>query len=314
MGAMPLERAAQLHIGQLATDGSSAYTRSKYKGIAEMFDRWLREAQQRPATVADLEPSILRRWQGYLIEHDRSHETAGQYLSYLRGLSRWLATPDADDGVALVRRDQLRGLRIPKREPPPISIFTDDDVDALLRATLATRNPLRNRAMVLLLLDTGLRVGEATVLKLGDIEYARPDSGQGRLIVRRGKGGRARDIPIPFGLKANRALFRYVEQERGDRPHDWLWAAQGGGRWTEPRVRQLFDVLADKARIFGKRVSPHTCRHTWATNAARDGLSPLLIQHILGHTSLDMTRRYTRVATLVDAGYRSHMDGLGGIK
>jgi integrase/recombinase XerC/integrase/recombinase XerD len=311
--ALAFEALTALHLGELDARGASPHTKVKYAAVERHYGGWVLATLGRAPSVADLEPALLRRWQAHLIEGGRSRETAAQYLAVLKALAAVLARPDADDGLALLRRDPLRDFRIPKRATPPVRVFSDAQVESLALACHGTRDPLRNRAFLLLLLDTGLRVSEACALDVDDVTAATVGA-QGSVRVRRGKGGKPRDIAIPFGAKCNRALARYLLSTRTDDRPAWLWIGQGGGRWKDGAVRKLFSEMGRMAAIKDGSCHPHRCRATWATNAARAGLSPHLIQAILGHTSLTMTARYTKVADLLEAGYRSHLDDLPRVK
>jgi integrase/recombinase XerC/integrase/recombinase XerD len=311
--ALAFEALTALHLGELDARGASPHTKVKYAAVERHYGGWVQATLGRAPSVADLEPALLRRWQAHLIEGGRSRETAAQYLAVLKALAAVLARPDADDGLALLRRSPLAAFKIPRRAIPPVRVFSDAQVESLALACHGTRDPLRNRAFLLLLLDTGLRVSEACALDVGDLTPATPEA-RGSVRVRRGKGGKARELPIPIGAKCNRALARYLLSTRTDDRPPWLWIGQGGGRWKDGAVRKLFSELGRMARIVDGSCHPHRCRATWATNAARAGLSPHLIQAILGHTSLTMTARYTKVADLLEAGYRSHLDDLPRVK
>jgi site-specific recombinase XerD len=148
----------------------------------------------------------------------------------------------------------------------------------------------RDYALVQLLLQTGLRVGEVAALRRSDIEV-RERTGQVR--VRDGKGGKAREVPL--NATARRALRLYLEQ----RPDAAIDAPVFlSGRNTSLPVRSIQAIvsrLARRAHLVRQPVSPHTLRHTFALSFLRANPGRLVeLASLLGHESLDTTAVYTR--------------------
>jgi site-specific recombinase XerD len=163
---------------------------------------------------------------------------------------------------------------------------------------------IRDRAVLELLYAAGIRVSELCGLDLDDL-----DLGEGRVRVL-GKGGRERSVPI--GEEAVEALHTYLGSARGAT----MGAGPGGsalfvnrrGKRISPR-----DVgsLVEKYRrdvLAGRRVSPHTLRHSFATHLMEGGADIRAVQELLGHSSLGTTQRYTHVSRrrLFGAYRRSH--------
>jgi site-specific recombinase XerD len=146
---------------------------------------------------------------------------------------------------------------------------------------------VRDRAILLLLLDCGLRVSEAAGLRLGDL---RPD---GTLKVR-GKGSKERIVPV--GGTARTAIVRYIGQRGAGAPDEALFLGRRGpldGRG----MQQVMKRLKLRAGITG-RCSPHSLRHTFARSYLVNGGDMFSLQRILGHTTLDMVKRYVALAEL----------------
>jgi integrase/recombinase XerD len=168
----------------------------------------------------------------------------------------------------------------------------------------------RDRLIVRLLADTGIRVGELVKLRLSDtVEH-----NKSYYLRVRGKGGRERLVPISPTLA--RRLRRYSERQRPqDARTDRLFvarrrAARSGDYepLTESGVQQLVRELGVKAGI-GKRVHPHVFRHSSATWMLRRGMNPLLVAKVLGHESLAMiTRTYSHLT--VDDAHEALMAAL----
>ncbi len=141
----------------------------------------------------------------------------------------------------------------------------------------------RDRALLLFLADTGARVSEAVALKWEDVDV---ETGLVRIL--RGKGRKARSVLI--GIETRRALLRY-RHTVPCAPADPLWGSRQG-RLTTWGVRSLFRRLERKT---GLHFSPHDMRRFFATASLRGGMNVLHVQALLGHASLEMTRRYLSI-------------------
>jgi integrase len=146
----------------------------------------------------------------------------------------------------------------------------------------------RDRLIVRLLADTGIRVGELLGLRPDDLQ----EHGRVFQIRVRGKGDKDRLISIQHGLyrrvKTYATRGRPVDVET-DRVFIGIRRRPGGGyrALTKSGVEQLIRLLARQAGI-ERRVWPHLLRHSYATWALRKGMNPLQLQQILGHSTLDM--------------------------
>jgi integrase/recombinase XerD len=161
-------------------------------------------------------------------------------------------------------------------------------------ALLAQPNPRyptgeRNRTMMQLMLDTGLRLAEVTALKWRDI-----DLNTGKLMVRQGKGCKDRGLWIgEDDLELLRVWReRQAKDVKGNPEHVFTTLA---GRPVSPRyVQQAVKRYAVKAGI-AKNVHPHTLRHSFATDLYRETSKIRLVQKALGHSDLSTTMIYTHV-------------------
>jgi integrase len=159
----------------------------------------------------------------------------------------------------------------------------------------------RNAAIGLLLLYTGLRVEEVEALDTGDIVMS---ARRGKVIVRDGKGGIYREIPLHHAARV--ALRSWLDVRPAHRGADGTRALFLSRRGERMRVRALRYVVAElglAARLThdaghpdeGKsRVHPHTLRHTFGTQLLRNGVDIVIVAELMGHATLDTTRSYTR--------------------
>jgi site-specific recombinase XerD len=171
----------------------------------------------------------------------------------------------------------------------PAEILSAREVESLL-AGCSTRAPsgIRNRALLLLLYRSGLRIGEALALKPKDI-----DLDAATLVVLHGKGDRSRQLA--FDSSVVDALARWLDTRKGlgfnGRGNTPLFCTLRGGPVSAPYIRQVLNRLAQKAGI-EKSVRPHGLRHTFAAELCREGVPLNEIQQALGHSNAATTSRY----------------------
>jgi site-specific recombinase XerD len=155
------------------------------------------------------------------------------------------------------------------------------------------RSPERNVAIILLLVDTGMRVSELCGLRVEDA-----DRGTGELTVL-GKGNKKRRVYM--GNQARRALWRYLETDRrwarAEEPLFTSITGTGCGAGLTPcGVRDIIEKSGYAAGITGVRCSPHTLRHTFAINFLRGGGNLFELQQLMGHSDLTILKRYVALA------------------
>lgn len=196
----------------------------------------------------------------------------------------------------------VRLIPRPKPEQRAIEPLTKDEITTLLSACERSRRyrragkresdhqrttGVRDRAIILLLLDTGLRASE-----LCGLQIRHYDPKNKRILVF-GKGDKERSLPI--SPNTGRALWAYLTADRKDDPvNRSLFLGRGGIPLTRSGLGQLLASLGEKAGIVD--VHPHRFRHTFAINYLRNGGDPYALQMSLGHESMEMVRRYLALA------------------
>ncbi len=142
--------------------------------------------------------------------------------------------------------------------------------------------------IMLLILDSGLRVSEVLNLRRDQVNF------QANSLRVMGKGGKEREVS--FGSAAKQALWRYASKMGTITGQERFFVDQFGralnARWLQERIR----AYGKTAKIEGVRVSPHTLRHTFATQYILNGGDAFSLQKILGHNTLDMVRIYVDLA------------------
>ncbi len=152
----------------------------------------------------------------------------------------------------------------------------------------------RNKAIILILLDCGIRVSELANLKIVDVDMKRG------VIIVMGKGSKQRLARL--GLKTQKALWKYMLL-RENSSH-WLWLNQRGERLTANGIQQMVRKLGRK---LGIPLHPHLLRHTFAISFLRNGANTFECQYALGHSSLEMTRRYCQALSFDDVFKRHQL-------
>jgi len=194
--------------------------------------------------------------------------------------------------------DAMQPISPPKVTPAPVTPFTQDEVERMVKACTRTKdgrrhpNAHRNRAILVTLLDTGLRVTPLCSLKIGDY-----DQENGRLSIRRSKGGKRRVVYV--GTIARKALWRMLaEREDRDDADAPLFASHNGNHLSRSWVRKTINSLGERAGV--DNAYPHRCRHTFAIQWLRNSGDIFTLQRLLSHSTLEMVKRYLAIAD-VDA-------------
>lgn len=178
-------------------------------------------------------------------------------------------------------------LELPKKEEREAAVLTEHQYRAVRDVV---REDPRASAIVEVLLQTGIRVGELVVVLKTDVTWSTPDTVAG-LLVRQGKG--KKDRWVVLNSTAERALQRYLKTRRRRDPSPHLFVTRTG-RPMDPRgVRYLVAKTFRLARI--QQGSVHTLRHTFGTHQIQKGTDVIVVQHQMGHASLTTTQKYVHL-------------------
>lgn len=221
------------------------------------------------------------RWGNARVTNAALPSTVQTYHRHLRTFFRWMIA----EGI--LESSPMEAIATPVARPDQVQPFTQAQVNALLQCAKKSQFPRRNEAILLFLLDTGLRASEFCALRLKDADI------QGRRCTVTGKGNKKRTVP--FGGTAAKALWQYLREDPRE-PEDPLFFNKRGDALTRSGLRQLLEQFGEEAGIEATRCSPHTMRHTFAVEFLRAGGNVFTLQQILGHTTLSMTNRYVALA------------------
>ena len=220
-------------------------------------------------------PEEIRRFQFALREEGMSPSAINAIVSALRFFFKvTLGRPDIDRWTQFVRE--------PRKLPV---ILSREEVARLI--DYAPGPGLQYKAVLSTAYGAGLRVSEVAALKVSDI-----DSQRMLIRIEQGKGGKDRYVMLSTSL-----LELLRDWWREARPVFWMYPGRAPGQHITPRqINRAVHAAADMAGI-DKKVTTHTLRHSFATHLLESNIDVRIIQALLGHSKLDMTAHYTRVAT-----------------
>jgi site-specific recombinase XerD len=236
------------------------------------------------ASVPTLEACTLPAVQGYLSrlrEGRRSPVTLHKHFRALRAFFNW--THEA----GVLPENPMGGLtmRTPKTLP---RVPEDGDLRRLLQAAdPESFEGRRNRALIALLADSGLRISEALRLRIEDVNFATRT-----VHVKAGKG--QKDGVGFFGSEAVTYLRAWLGKRRDAHPEDYLFTDRAGRSMTRCHAVHILHRLSVKAGLH-RKIGPHALRHYAATSILRQTGDLELVRQVLRHESLAMALRYAHL-------------------
>jgi site-specific recombinase XerD len=292
-----------LHFAQSnKAEGKSPKTISWYTEMLTDFVRWLQH-NGKSTTLAEFSVMNVREFVIHMQERNLSPYTVQGHVGSLKAFDSWLFSEGYVTDKVLAR---LKKPKVPKKFIEPL---TQDEIEQLLKV----QNPLtaigcRDIAILIVMLDTGVRLSELCDLRFEDAHVE-----QGYLKVM-GKGRKERIVPI--GASAQKMLWRYIIHFRPEtmvKADDYLLLTLDGKPLRANAVKLLIKRWGKKAGI--PRLHAHLCRHTFATNYLIHNCGDVFrLQQILGHTTLEMVRRYVHYASsqaMINTKSSSPMDHMG---
>ena len=255
----------------------------------------------RTDTPAAVDRRTVAAFVGDLLAQGAEAATARAYQLAIRRYVAWLV----EEGE--LEADPLVGLRPPKLDQKHTPVLSDDQVRALVKACEGKAfRDRRDEALVRLMVETGIRAGEAVALEVDDIDPA-----AGMVLIRRGKGGKARMVPM--GSQTGRAIDRYLRQRRAHRLAHTpaLWLADNGRSFGYAGLHKTLQWRAQLAGIDG--FTPHQLRHTAAHRWLAAGGSEGGLMAVAGWSRREMLDRYARVTRAERAAEEARRLALGDL-
>ena len=257
--------------------GNSPRTAALYRADVARFLAWLRDTVGEPpdpAAITSLDVADYRRW---LLSHGRKASTVNRALRSLRQWGTWAIA------AGLAHTNPAADVRTVPEAPPIPRALPRADLARLLRA-VERYGDLRDRTLLVLLAQTGLRVSELVALRWADLDIG-PRHGW---VTVTGKGGKTRRVPL--SLTARHALEAW-RREQHPSPDAYLFPGRRGGHLTTRAVQLRLRRYGTLAAV---PVTPHVLRHTVCKTLVDAGVPLDRVALLAGHASLTTTARYTR--------------------
>lgn len=255
--------------------------RTILKNVTPKTVEWYRHSFGAFKGAIDTKKALTERI-GELRERGVSATSVNTYLRCVNAFHRWAITEGHRTG------DMIHIPRL-KQEEKVLETLRPEQIRRIL--DYRPRNVESERrvyTLTCLLLDTGLRVGEALSLIREDVDF------DNRLLKVRGKGSKQRHVPL--SSEGRKVLWKWVSRHT-HRYSPLVFATRSGTKPIYRNILRHFKQLGKRFEIVGVRFSFHTLCHTFAVNYIRNGGDVFRLQRVLGHSSLEMTRRYVNLQT-----------------
>lgn len=244
--------------------------------------------------VAKIDGELVRKWRLWLNRVTDSNgdplskTTQNYHLIALRSFLRYLAKRD----ISTMSSDKVELARVHR---PEVNFLSSEELERLLNAPDSSKiNGLRDRAILELLFSSGLRVSELVKLNRDHINL------KTREFMVRGKG--QKDRPVFISEAAGHWVSEYLKQRSDNyRPlfihYSGVKSELDEGNYTRLTARSVQRAVGKYARLAGitKHVTPHTLRHSFATDLLRNGADLRSVQALLGHSNISTTQIYTHL-------------------
>ncbi len=297
---MTMERAIGEYLDDHIGGNHSEKTVEWHRTALGLLQTYLEKGREL-TLVAEVDAPDITAWFTYLRKTPggrgkmRSERTVQTYARSARAFFHWLVRQ------GFIADNPFDRVTFPKVGKPLIKTITDEEFEQLLLACappnevgpFAERAAARNRAILWLFYDSGIRLSELINLRVQDFDRKHG------LITVKGKGSKERRIAL--GQNCLRNLLYYLDRHRPDEEELAEWGSLGEDHFflaetrrplTKNGITLLFVRLKKRAGLTGKRISPHIFRHTFAIRYLKLGKDPFSLQELLGHEDLATVKFY----------------------
>lgn len=271
---MNISEAIDVYLVDQACRGNSKKTMANYRVFLPYFTAFVGDKDVASITVADCRSFYLHHAERV------SSVTAQTYVRHLRAFLRWLYDNE------YIPENVCYKFRLPKASRPTIDTLTDAEIRRMFDVYRTdTYLDVRNRAILSLFLDSGLRMHELVTIRRARLHL------EERYVIVDGKGQKQR--AVPFGNSTRDILRKYASMLP---PTSFAFFLQEdlSTPITDSVVCKIFRVLKTVTGI--ERIHAHLLRHTFATRYLENGGNIYALQSILGHATLDMVKRYLHIS------------------
>lgn len=271
--------------------------------LTEKFAQYLKDDGKRPLTIESYTTDIagfltylsklgehftgqLKRfhitsYRNKLVEESYEPATINKKINSLQAFNHWLiAQKITEDHVVDPRKDKIKTAAGSEKQ---VEIYTEKEIEKLLYY-IQSNVSARDRAIIVTLLYTGIRVSELCDIKIKNLDFL---TNHLKII---GKGGKVREVPMK--TEVTEAIKQHLKQRAKTRyaQSEYLFAGQKGSLQRDA-INTMLEKLSTKANL-GIRLKPHTFRHTFCTRLIQKGVPISIISKLAGHASIETTARF----------------------
>lgn len=234
--------------------------------------------------ILNIDMNIVNNYMKYLYDRKITKSSISRKLSSIRGLYNYLVRED------IIKENHFNKIQNPKRELYLPKFLKDEELDKIF-SVCNSNNPTEKRDTLIieLLYATGVRVSELVNIKIKDINR------EEKLIKVLGKGNKER--MVIYNNHTKKALDTYLKDGYNyfnKKSSEYLILNKNGNKLSERYIREIINKKVSQASLDIK-ISPHTLRHTFATDILENGADLMTVKELLGHESLNTTSIYTHI-------------------
>lgn len=257
----------------------SEYTLVNYKkDIEELYDFY--------TDLINIDEVIVREYLEYLYSKGLNRNSISRKLSSIRSFYNYLLKEN------IIKVNYFKEISNPKKNKSLPKYAKDNDLEKMFNS-FNKEKPLEQRNLLILemLYATGIRVSELVNIKINDIDKFNNS------IKILGKGSKERIVF--YGSFCEDILELYLKEGRREllknKTNDYLFINKNGNQLSDRYIRKMIDNVVRKCEI-DYHISPHTLRHTFATDLLNNGSDLMSVKELLGHSTLNTTSIYTHVS------------------
>ena len=263
------------------------YSNYTIKSYQEDLNNYFNYLNDNSISYLKIDKEIIRGYLKYLDNHNLSNRSISRMLSALRTYYKFLVLKE------VIKTNPFREIRNPKTPKRLPNYLNNIEIEDLTNSySLDDPTNIRNHLIIELLYSTGIRVGELVNVKISNINF------HDNTIRILGKGSKERIVL--FGEYAKDVLDLYLAKARPNfikkESSDFLILNCFGKKLTTRSVENIVKKASFDLKLKNK-VTPHTIRHTYATDLLNNGADIKSVQELLGHSSLSTTQVYTHLTS-----------------
>ena len=262
--------------------GYSPCTLEAYAKDLSQFAEYVKAYREGSFDPVEIDADLVRSWVVFLMDEKHSPRTVSRKLSSLKSFFKFLRK------LGKVPSDPTRLIQAPKCAMALPCFVKDKDMQALLDGDDFGEDfeGVRDRLILELLYDTGMRRSELVGIRETDVDY------EAMVIKVTGKRNKQRLIPFAEGLKDLMVAYEKVRDQQGIGDNEWFLVGKSGRPLTTSVVYNVVRKHLSSIPMLAKR-SPHVLRHSFATSMLNNGAELTAVKDLLGHSSLASTSVYT---------------------